>query len=148
MTVFFIVAALLVLAAVLFIVPPLLRKEPAQQLGAERRALNISIYQDQMKELGRELASDVITPEQYARSREELERRMLEDVSVPDQPAAARERDRSRHRPRCGAGRGDHSVLAGAVYGARHAGCARSDADGALRRRADGWCRCRRSSRR
>lgn len=89
MTVFFIVAALLVLAAVLFIVPPLLRKEPAQQLGAERRALNISIYQDQMKELGRELASDVITPEQYARSREELERRMLEDVSVPDQPAAA-----------------------------------------------------------
>jgi cytochrome c-type biogenesis protein CcmH len=89
MTVFFIVAALLVLAAVLFIVPPLLRREPAHQLGSERRALNISIYQDQMKELGRELASDVITPEQYARSREELERRMLEDVSVPDQPAAA-----------------------------------------------------------
>lgn len=85
MTVFFIVAALLVLAAVLFIVPPLLRKEPVQVLGADRRALNISIYQDQMKELGRELASDVITPDQYARSREELERRMLEDVSALEQ---------------------------------------------------------------
>lgn len=90
MTVFFIVAALLVLAAVLFIVPPLLRKEPVQSLAADRRALNISIYQDQMKELGRELTSDVITAEQYARGREELERRMLDDVSVLEQAPAAK----------------------------------------------------------
>lgn len=89
MTVFFIVAALFVLAAVLFIVPPLLRREQAPEApSADRRALNISVYRDQMKELDRDLANDVLTKEQYERSRVELERRMLEDVDGLEAPAA------------------------------------------------------------
>lgn len=88
MTVFFIVAALLVLAAVLFVVPPLLKREPGRPPAADRRSLNISVYQDQMAELERDLANDVITREQYAHSREELERRMLEDVSALEEQAS------------------------------------------------------------
>ena len=89
MTVFFIVAALLVLAAVLFIVPPLLKRETGQQAPApDRRSFNISVYQDQMAELDRDLANDVISQEQYAQGRDELERRMLEDVSALEEAPA------------------------------------------------------------
>lgn len=82
MTVFFIAAALLVLAAMLFIVPPLLRREadPDAESTGDRRELNISIYRDQLKELERDVANDVITRDQYEQSREELEQRLLEDV--------------------------------------------------------------------
>lgn len=82
MTVFFIVAALLVVAALLFVVPPLLRADKSVAEGGTRRELNISVYQDQIRELERDLEADVITREQYERGREELERRMLEDVDA------------------------------------------------------------------
>jgi cytochrome c-type biogenesis protein CcmH len=82
MTVFFIVAALLVVAALLFVVPPLLRGDKSAVEGGTRRELNISIYQDQIRELERDLEADVITREQYERGREELQRRMLEDVDA------------------------------------------------------------------
>lgn len=88
MTVFFIVAALLVAAALLFVVPPLLRGENSAAAGGTRRDLNITIYQDQMRELERDLEADVITREQYAQGREELERRMLDDVETPEGAAA------------------------------------------------------------
>ncbi|MDX9740366.1 MAG: c-type cytochrome biogenesis protein CcmI [Gammaproteobacteria bacterium] len=88
MTVFFIVAALLVVAALLFIVPPLLRGDKSASEGGTRRDLNISIYQDQSRELERDLQSDVITREQYERGREELERRMLEDVEASTEGSA------------------------------------------------------------
>lgn len=110
MTVFFIVAALFVLAAVLFIVPPLLRKEPvAEASSADRRALNISVYRDQMRELERDLANDTITREQYERSREELERRMLDDVD-------GLEEERSTGARRDGISRG--TVLASVIVAA------------------------------
>ncbi|MDR2877955.1 MAG: c-type cytochrome biogenesis protein CcmI [Chromatiales bacterium] len=93
MTVFFIVAALFVLAAVLFIVPPLLKKEAGAQAATNRRELNISVYRDQMKELDRDLASDTITREQYEQSSEELKLRMLDDVDGAEQPATLNNKD-------------------------------------------------------
>jgi cytochrome c-type biogenesis protein CcmH len=85
MTIFIIAAVLLVGAALLFIVPPLLRRDAAE--GAVRRkALNISVYRDQLAEMERDLQNDVLTPEQYQLGRQELERRLLEDVA--DAPAA------------------------------------------------------------
>ena len=95
MTLFIIVAALLLGAALLFIVPPLIRREPADA-AVERRTLNISVYRDQLAEMERDLQNDVLTPEQYRQGREELERRLLEDVAetpgsaAPSPPRAAR----------------------------------------------------------
>jgi cytochrome c-type biogenesis protein CcmH len=80
MSIFFMAAALLVLAAILFVVPPLLRRETGRP-AAERRALNVSIYRDQLAELERDVANEVITRDQYEQSRQELERRLLEDVA-------------------------------------------------------------------
>lgn len=95
MTVFFIVAALLVVAALLFVVPPLLRGEGSAPAGGTRRDLNITIYQDQMRELERDLEADVITREQYQHGREELERRMLDDVGVHEGEARPAQASRS-----------------------------------------------------
>ncbi len=95
MTLFIIVAALLLGAALLFIVPPLVRREPAD-VAVERRTLNITVYRDQLAEMERDLQNDVLTPEQYRQGREELERRLLEDVAetpgaaAPPPPRSAR----------------------------------------------------------
>lgn len=94
MTLFIIVAALLLGAALLFIVPPLIRREPAD-VAVERRTLNITVYRDQLAEMERDLQNDVLTPEQYRQGREELERRLLEDVAetpgaAPPAPRSAR----------------------------------------------------------
>lgn len=95
MTLFIIVAALLLGAALLFIVPPLIRREPAD-VAVERRTLNITVYRDQLAEMERDLQNDVLTPEQYRQGREELERRLLEDVAetpgaaAPPPPRSAR----------------------------------------------------------
>jgi len=95
MTLFIIVAALLLGAALLFIVPPLIRREPADA-AVERRTLNITVYRDQLAEMERDLQNDVLTPEQYRQGREELERRLLEDVAetpgaaAPPPPRSAR----------------------------------------------------------
>lgn len=79
MIVFWIVVALLIVAALLFILPPLLHQVSGRNV-VERNTLNISIYRDQLAELERDLSNDVITTEQFEQGRVELERRVLEDV--------------------------------------------------------------------
>lgn len=89
MTLFIIVAVLLLGAALLFIVPPLLRRDAAGG-SVERKALNISVYRDQLAEMDRDLQNDVLTQDQYRQGRQELEQRLLEDVAdAPDAPAPA-----------------------------------------------------------
>ena len=86
MTVFWVVAGCLIGAALLFIVPPLfLRKDDAAEV--ERRAVNISIYKNQLEELDIDLAAGDVTQEQYDKSRTEIERRLLEDASAAEQAA-------------------------------------------------------------
>lgn len=79
MMVFWVVAALLMAAALLFVLPPLIFGASNKDV-IERNTLNISIYRDQLDDLERDLKNDVITTEQYEQGRVELERRMLEDV--------------------------------------------------------------------
>lgn len=89
MTIFIIVAVLLVSAALLFIVPPLLKRD-ATDSSVERKALNITVYRDQLVELERDLQNDVLTQDQYQQGRQELERRLLDDVAdAPEQAAPA-----------------------------------------------------------
>ncbi len=80
MTVFLIVSAVLLIGALLFIVPPLLRKPPAQ--GVSRKAVNITLYRDQIRELEADLQSGTLNAEHYEKARRELEARLLEDVDT------------------------------------------------------------------
>ncbi len=82
MSVFMIVATCLVVAALLFVIPPLFRRDEGEEL--ERREVNISIYKNQMIELDEDLAAGDITQEHYDKSRQEIERRLLEDASVAE----------------------------------------------------------------
>lgn len=83
MMIFWMVVALLIVAALLFVLPPLISRNTDGEV-VERSSLNISIYRDQLAELERDRDNDVITPEQYEQGRIELERRLLEDVPEDD----------------------------------------------------------------
>lgn len=90
MIIFWIVAALLTIAALLFLLPPLLQLGRNQDEAAiAQDALNVSIYKDQMAELEQDLLNDVITQDQCEQGKQELERRMLEDVAEPVDGAAS-----------------------------------------------------------
>lgn len=89
MTVFWIVATCFIIAALLFVLPPLLQRSDKEKKAAtERRAINTSIYRDQLAELENDLRNDMVQPELYAQGRRELEQRLLEDVEA-EQPVAA-----------------------------------------------------------
>ena len=89
MTVFWIVAAILIVVALLFILPPLWRREkpsvasaaPAVPVDANS-ALNVAVYRDQQNELEADRRAGTLSDEQYERARLELERRLLDDVAA------------------------------------------------------------------
>lgn len=83
MTSFWVVAGILIIGALLFIIPTLLRKGGAET-GIVRNAANVTIYRDQLAELEADLNSDVLTREQYEQSKRELQQRMLQDVPAGD----------------------------------------------------------------
>lgn len=83
MTMFWIVAAFFTIAALLFVLPPLLTRHRA---GTEESPplpdeLNVSVYKDQFAELQADLDAGLISAEQYEQSRRELERRLMHDVA-------------------------------------------------------------------
>ena len=81
MTPFWITAILLSAGALLFILPPLLRRNASAQ-ATDASAENIAIHQQQFAELEADLANGVLDADQYEQSRHELERRVLQDTSV------------------------------------------------------------------
>ena len=81
MTAFWITAILLSAGALLFILPPLLRRNASAQ-ATDAADENIAIYQQQFAELEADLANGVLDADQYEQSRRELERRVLQDASV------------------------------------------------------------------
>ena len=85
MTVFLVIGALLVAGAVLFVVPPLLRRGP--RTGATRDAVNVAVYRDQLRELEADLRAGTLAADQHERARSEIEARLLADVGGGDAPA-------------------------------------------------------------
>ena len=77
---FWIFAALLVVIALVYLLPPLLQR--AERGADERKQANVSIYRDQLSELERDLRDGVLDREQYEQGRAELQRRLLEDVAA------------------------------------------------------------------
>ena len=97
MTIFWIVAAILITVALLFVLPPLWkRSSPAGDAASPNNAnnaLNVAVYRDQQQELEADRRAGTLSDEQYERARTELERRLLEDVAftgTPTAPAAVR----------------------------------------------------------
>ena len=85
---FWIIAALFVLLALWFILPPLLQKTDNNK-GDEMRAANVLVYKDQFKEMEADLKNGLFSEEQYRQDKDELERRLLEDVKAPNPESSA-----------------------------------------------------------
>jgi cytochrome c-type biogenesis protein CcmH len=85
MTPFIVAAVLLVLGALLFILPPLLRRKGTGTV--DRSSVNAAVYRDQLRELDADLAAGTISAEGYEQARRELEARVLQDVAAEDAPA-------------------------------------------------------------
>ncbi len=87
MTGFWIIAALLLAAALAFVLPPLLR--PGKAKAAPRRDdINVTIYRDQLAELESDLNNGTISQEQYDQARVDLEKSLLADVAAREEGAA------------------------------------------------------------
>lgn len=84
------VAAVLVLAALGWLLVPLMRVRRGG--GVERAGANIEILRDQMAEIDRDLAAGTLSRAQYDQAREELERRVLEEA-VPTDAAVSTGQD-------------------------------------------------------
>ena len=85
MTLFAILAALLVAAVTLRLMLPLLRVPKAAIGNAnERREANLAIFRDQLAELDRERAEALLSEADYEQARQELQRRLLQEVQAED----------------------------------------------------------------
>lgn len=80
MTVFLIGNALLVMTALAFLLPPLLRKEQTAGAHLQRDELNLAVLRDQLRELDSDLEAGVIDQLSYEGARQELERRVAQEV--------------------------------------------------------------------
>lgn len=88
MTLFWIIAGLMIVMALIFILPPLLKRDKSPVV--ERNRLNADIYQDQFSELEADLRNGVLSQEQFEQGRLDLERNLLADLTdtVESAPAA------------------------------------------------------------
>ncbi|NOZ54840.1 MAG: c-type cytochrome biogenesis protein CcmI [Gammaproteobacteria bacterium] len=80
MMVFWIVALLLMVAALLFLLPPLLQRDIETDV-LEREQINVLLYEDQLVELQSDLDSGAITADQFDQAHADLERALIGDVS-------------------------------------------------------------------
>jgi len=78
MTLFGFLAAAFIVAALLFVLRPLVRRPSGG--GASTRAVNLAVYRDQFSELERDLKLGTLDSAQYEGARAELQKRLLEEV--------------------------------------------------------------------
>lgn len=88
MTTFVLVAGLATVAALAWVLWPLVRRHDAAPAPAAREATNLAILRAQLAELEAEHARGAMSDAVYAEAKAELERRALEDVA-PDEAAPA-----------------------------------------------------------
>lgn len=88
MVLFWLIASVLVAAALLVLLPPLLRRS-ARSPAVSRSATNVAVYRDQLRELENDLAAGVLSRENYEEAKREIERRLLDDLARDESGAAA-----------------------------------------------------------
>ncbi len=86
MTVFVLIAVLMAALAVVWVLPPLLRRHSADG-GVGRAASNLAVYRDQLAELDADLSSGTLSAAQYEQAKLEIERRVLDEVGGEGTPA-------------------------------------------------------------
>jgi cytochrome c-type biogenesis protein CcmH len=84
MIVFWLAASALVACALLLLLPPLLRRR-RESSAVSRKATNIAVYRDQLRELEQDLAAGTLSRDNYEEAKAEIERRLLEDVRDADE---------------------------------------------------------------
>ena len=89
MTIFWIVASLFLIGALLMLLPPLWKPRQGSA-PATASGLNLAVYRDQLRESERDLAAGLIAPDQVGAARDDIRQRWLEDAAVPVAVAAAR----------------------------------------------------------
>ena len=92
MTLFWAVAAALVVASLTVLLRPLLRAgaDPGAAARDAQRDSNVRILREQLAELDAELAAGALAPDQHEAARAEIERRVLEETREPEAAVAAR----------------------------------------------------------
>ncbi len=88
MTLFWIFCAVLLIAALPFVVWPLWSKTAANN-DVLRDAANLEILRDQASELESDLSNSLLTQESFEQGRRELQVRLLDEVKTTDAPATA-----------------------------------------------------------
>jgi cytochrome c-type biogenesis protein CcmH len=78
MTVFVVLGVLLVAGALVFVVPPLVRR--TARPAASRDDVNAAVYRDQLRELDADLRAGTLASDQGDKAREEIEARLLADL--------------------------------------------------------------------
>ncbi|MCC2866367.1 MAG: c-type cytochrome biogenesis protein CcmI [Candidatus Accumulibacter phosphatis] len=86
MTAFLIAAALLVIAVIALLLPPLLRT-PRFSGSTDQSEANLAIFRDQLAELERERREGSLAEADFAQAKSELQRRLLEEVPAQAAPA-------------------------------------------------------------
>lgn len=87
MILFWSIGGALAAAALSLVLRPLLARPGTHAVS--RRAANIAIHRDQLRELEADLAAGKIDPQEHEKARAELEARLLEDVDAAAEPVAA-----------------------------------------------------------
>lgn len=85
MTLFWIICAVLLIVALLFVVLPLWRKT-GNNNDVLRDAANLDILRDQSAELEADLRNGMLTQDAYEQGKHELQARLLEEVNAAEQP--------------------------------------------------------------
>ncbi len=86
MSVFWLIAAAMVLLALAFLLPSLLRK--GREKASSLKELNIALYQGRLGELTRDLKTGVLSEAQFAAAKSDLEKELLYDLSGSADDAA------------------------------------------------------------
>ncbi|MEB5933218.1 c-type cytochrome biogenesis protein CcmI [Pseudomonas mosselii] len=84
MTEFWLSAGLLLLAALAFLLLPILRGRRRQQAEQDRTALNVALYEERVAELAAQQAAGVFDEQQLANGRDEAARELLADTERGD----------------------------------------------------------------
>jgi cytochrome c-type biogenesis protein CcmH len=87
MTLFWAIAAALTAVALLFLLPPLIRRRTTAPDA--RVAANAAIYREQIEELAAELQRGALTKEEFERDNRELEGRIVSEYGKPATPQPA-----------------------------------------------------------
>jgi cytochrome c-type biogenesis protein CcmH len=92
-TAFVVLGVVLIAGALLFVVPPLLRR--SLRAGATRDAVNVAVYRDQLRELDADLRAGTLAADQHEKARREIEARLLADMGGGEAPAQPPRRARA-----------------------------------------------------